>query len=116
MHRALLKSVDVVKYQLRGFSDASNQACSVVIYLGRLVNGLPTISFVLGECTVVQRHQSSGSIARKELVAALNAIKLIKQAMHYIGCINLGNYAKYFRSIIFCCCQMLRIGAFVRLT
>ena len=56
LHYGPLKSVDVVKYQLHGFSDASNQAYSVVIYLRRLVNGLPTVSFVLGKCTVVQRH------------------------------------------------------------
>ena len=59
LHCGPLKSVDVVNYQLHGFSDASNQAYSVVIYLRRLVNGLPTVSFVLGKCTVVQRHQSS---------------------------------------------------------
>ena len=57
LHCGPLKSVDV-KYQLHGFSDASDQAYSVVIYLCRLVNGLPTVSFVLGKCTVVQRHQS----------------------------------------------------------
>ena len=45
LHCGPLKSVDVVKYQLHGFSDASNQAYSVVIYLLRLVNGLPTVSF-----------------------------------------------------------------------
>ena len=88
-----LKSVDVAKYQLHGFSDASNQAYSVVIYLRRLVNGLPTVSFVLGKCTVVQRHQSSWPIAKKELVAALNATKLIKQAF---DALHLDDCAKYF--------------------
>ena len=79
MHCRPLKSVDVVKYQLHGFSDASNQAYSVVIYLCGLVDGLPIVFFMLGKCTVVQRHQSSWPIAKKELVVALNATKLMKR-------------------------------------
>ena len=136
LHYGPLKAVDVVKYQLHGFSNASNQAYSVVIYLPRLVNGLPAVSFVLGKCTVVQRHQSSWPIAKKELVAALNATKLMKQAF---DALHLDDCAKYFwcdsrtvlswtrntdlrllslflvESTIFCSSQMLQIGAFVRL-
>ena len=93
LHCGPLKSVDVVKYQLHGFSDASNQAYSVVIYLRRLVNEIPTVSFVFDKCTVVQRHQSSWPIAKKELVAALNATKLMKQAF---DALYLDDCAKYF--------------------
>ena len=56
MHYGPLKLGDVVRHQLPGFSDAFNQAYSVAIYLLRLVNGLTTLSLVLGKFTVVQRH------------------------------------------------------------
>ena len=73
-------SIDDVKYELHGFSDASNQAFSSVIYLRRLVNGAPSVAFIFGKCTIVQRHQSSWAIARKELTAAVNTSKLMYQA------------------------------------
>ena len=38
---------DNVEFQLHGFNDASNLAFSFVIYLHRLVNGIPVVSFVL---------------------------------------------------------------------
>ena len=63
-------SIDDVKYELHGFSDASNQAFSSVIYLRRLVNGAPIVAFIFGKSTIVQQHQSSWPIARKELTAA----------------------------------------------
>ena len=39
---------DVVVYQLHAFSDASNEVLSSVVYLRRLVNGVPCVAFVLG--------------------------------------------------------------------
>ena len=52
-----------------------------------------SFSLCLVKCTVVQRHQSSWPIAKKELVAALNATKLIKQAF---DALHLDDCAKYF--------------------
>ena len=46
-------SIDDVKYELHGFSNASNQAFSSVIYLRRLVNGAPSVAFIFGKCTIV---------------------------------------------------------------
>lgn len=71
---------DDIKFELHGFSDASNQAFSSVIYIRRLINGAPEVAFIFGKCTIVQRHQSSWPIARKELTAAVNTSKLMYQA------------------------------------
>ena len=65
-----------VEFQSHGFSDASNLAFSSVIYLRRLVNGIPAVSFVFGKCNIVLANQSSWLIAKKQLVAALNTAKL----------------------------------------
>ena len=70
---------DNVKFQLHVFSDTSNLAVSSVIYLRRFVNGIPAESFVFVKCNIVLANQSSWPIARKELVAALNTVKLLKQ-------------------------------------
>ena len=83
---------DDVKYQLHGFSDASNVAFSSVIYLRRLVNGVPAVSFVFGKCKVVLANQNSWPIARKELVAALNTTKLLKQASEGLQISNCSNF------------------------
>ena len=74
------KPSDNVIYELHAFSDASNQAFCSVVYLRRLVNGSICVSFVLGKCTIVLANQSSWSIARKELVAAVNTTKLMNSA------------------------------------
>ena len=73
-------SIDDVKYELHWFSNASNQAFSSVIYVHRLVNSTPSLTFIFGKCTIVQQHQSSWPIARKELTAAINTSKLMYQA------------------------------------
>ena len=44
---------DNVEFQLHGLSDASNLAFSSIIYLRRLVNGIPAVSFVFGKCNIV---------------------------------------------------------------
>ena len=84
---------DDVQYQLHAFSDASNQVLSSVVYLRRLVNGVPRIAFVLGKCTIVLTNQSSWAIARKELVAALVTAKLLKVAF---DALKLPDCCKYF--------------------
>ena len=71
---------DNVEFQLHGFSDASDLAFSSVIYLRRLVNGIPAVSFVFGKCNIVLANQTLWPVAWKELVAALNKPKLLKQA------------------------------------
>ena len=43
---------DNVEFQLHGFSDASNLAFSSVIYLRRLVSGIPVVWFVLINVTL----------------------------------------------------------------
>ena len=83
---------DNVEFQLHGFSDASNLAFSSVIYLRRLVNGIPVVSFVFGKCNIVLANQSSWPIARKELVAALNTAKLLKQASDALEIPNCSNF------------------------
>ena len=84
---------DDVQYQLHAFSDASNQVFSSVVYLRRLVNGVPCVAFVLGKCTIVLTNQSSWAIARKELVAALATAKLLKVAF---DALKLPDCSKYF--------------------
>ena len=69
---------DDVSYELHAFSDASNQAFCSVVYLRRIVNGQLSLSFIIGKCTIVLSSQSSWTIARKELSAALNSAKLMK--------------------------------------
>ena len=71
---------DNVEFQLHGFSDASNLAFSSVIYLRKLVNGIPAVSFVFDKCNIVLANQSSWPTARKELVAALHTAKLLNVA------------------------------------
>ena len=44
---------DNVEFQLHGFSDVSNLAFSSVIYLRRLVNGIPAVPFVFGKCNII---------------------------------------------------------------
>ena len=44
---------DDVELQLHGFSDASILAFSSVIYLRRLLNSIPAVSFVFGKCNIV---------------------------------------------------------------
>ena len=83
---------DNVEFQLHGFSDASNLAFSSVIYLRRLVNGIPSVSFAFGKCDIVFANQSSWPIARKELVAALNTAKLLKQAPDALETPNCSNF------------------------
>ena len=81
---------DNVEFQLHGFSDASNLA--FFIYLRRLVNGIPAVSFVFGKCNIVLANQSSWPIARKELIAALNTAKLLKQASDALEIPNCSNF------------------------
>ena len=83
---------DNVEFQLHGFSDASNLAFSFVVYLRRLVNDIPAVSFVFGKCNIVLANQFSWPIARKELVAALNPAKLLKQASDALEIPNCSNF------------------------
>jgi len=76
---------DQVIYQLHGFSDASSSAYGSVVYLRRIVNGVPMVSIVFGKSKVVLRHQESWPIARKELVAAVTTAELTKQAFDALG-------------------------------
>ena len=72
---------DNVKYQLHGFSDASNNALSCVVYLRRIVNGKAAVSFVFGKSRVVLCHQSNWIISRKELEAAKMCSELMLHAL-----------------------------------
>ena len=83
---------DNIEFQLHGFNDASNLAFSSVMYLHRLVNGIPAVSFVFGKCNMVLTNQSLWPIARKELVATLNAAKLLKQASDALQIPNRRNF------------------------
>jgi len=51
-----------------------------VVYLRRIVNGNPSVSFVFGKSRVVLRNQQNWAIARKELVAAVMSAELMKAA------------------------------------
>ena len=82
-----------MQYQLQVFSDASNQVLSSVVYLRRLVNGVPRVAFVLGKCTIVLTNQSSWAIARIEVVAALATAKLLKVTF---DALKLPDCCKYF--------------------
>ena len=82
---------DDVKFQLHWLRDASNLAFYSVICLRRLVNGIPAV-FVFGKCNIVLANQSSWLINRKELVAALNTVKLIKQASDAVEIPNCSNF------------------------
>ena len=95
LNAALSSPDDNVEFHLHGFSDASNLAFSSGIYLCRLVNGIPAVSFVFGECNIVLANQSSWPIARKEIVAALNTAKLLKQVSDALEVSNCSNF--------FCC-------------
>ena len=83
---------DNVEFQLHGFSDASNLAFSSVIYLRRLANGIPALSFVFSKCNIVLANQSSWPIATKELVAVSNTAKLLKQACDALKIPNCSNF------------------------
>ena len=83
---------DNVEFQWYGFSDALNQAFSSVIYLRRLMNGIPAVSFVFDKCNIVLANQSSWPIARKDLVAALNTAKLLKRASDTLEIPNCSNF------------------------
>ena len=72
---------DNVKYQLHGFSDASNNALSCVVYLRRIVNGKAAVSFVFGKSHEVLCHQSNWIISRKELEAAKMCSELMLHAL-----------------------------------
>ena len=48
-----------VKYQHHGFSNASNNALSCVVYLRRIVNGKTAVTFVFGKSRVVLCYQSN---------------------------------------------------------
>ena len=50
------------------------------------------MSFVFGKCKVVLANQNSWPIARKELVAALNTTKLLKQASEGLQISNCSNF------------------------
>ena len=84
---------DHVIYQLHSFSDASNNAYGSVVYLRRLVNGIPMVSIVFGRSKVVLRHQESWPIAHKELVAAVTTTELAMQAFKAL---DLPEYQQYF--------------------
>ena len=83
---------DDMQFRLHGFSDASNLAFSSVIYLRRLMNDIPAVLFVFGIYNIVLANQSSWSIARRELVAALNLAKLLKQASDALQIPNCSNF------------------------
>ena len=83
---------DQVIYQLHGFADASNCAYGLVVYLRRVVNGVATVSIVFGRGKVVLKHQESWPIARKELVAAVTTVELLKQAFEALALPNCKHY------------------------
>ena len=83
---------DQVIYQLHGFADASNCAYGSVVYLRRVVNGVATVSIVFGRSKVVLKHQESWPIARKELVAAVTTVELLKQAFDALALPNCKHY------------------------
>ena len=56
------------------------------------MNGIPAVPFVFGKCNIVLANQSSWPIARKELVAALNISKLLKQASDALKIPNSSNF------------------------
>ena len=56
------------------------------------MNGIPAVPFVFGKCNIVLANQSSWPIARKELVAALNIAKLLKQASDALKIPNSSNF------------------------
>jgi len=58
-----------VVHQLHSFSDSSSSAFGSVVYIRRIVNGVPVVAIVFGKSKVVLRHQQTWPIARKELVA-----------------------------------------------
>ena len=84
-----------VAYQLHGFCDASNQALSCVVYLGRIINGHSFVAFVQGKAKVVLVNQTNYVISRKELEAAEMSTKLrqdVSKLLQHLGC------SLYFRS------------------
>ena len=68
------------EFELHVFSDASNQAHGSVVYLRRIVKGIPSTSFVFGKSRIILRHQQNWPIGRKELVAAVMSVKLLDDA------------------------------------
>ena len=68
------------EFELHVFSDASNQAYGSVVYLRRIVKGIPSTSFVFGKSRIILRHQQNWPIGRKELVAAVISVKLLDDA------------------------------------
>ena len=75
--------------QLHGFCDASNLAYSCVVYLRRLVDGKPEVSFILGKSRLVLTHQSNWVISRKELEAAKFCSELMPQASGALAHLNI---------------------------
>ena len=67
-------------YELHAFSDASSEAYGSVVYLHRVVDGISCVSFVFGKSRIVLRSQQNWAIARKELVAAVTSVELMKSA------------------------------------
>ena len=67
-------------YELHAFSDASSEAYDSVVYLHRVVDGISCVSFVFGKSHIVLRSQQNWAIARKELVAAVTSVELMKSA------------------------------------
>ena len=72
--------------------DASNVIIPSVVYLRRLVNGIPVVSFVFGKCNIVLANQYSRPIAGKELIAALNTAKPLEQVPDALEIPNCSNF------------------------
>ena len=78
-----------VSYQLHGFSDASNNALSCVVYLRRLIGRRWNVFFVHGKSKLVLLSQTNWTISRKELEAAKLCSELVfavSKSLQHLSC------------------------------
>ena len=110
LHCGPLKSVNIAKYQLHDFSNASNQAYSVVIYLPRLLNlyyhnhnwhsGIQhTLLSSRQKFWITNGRASVRRYLRKCSVCAINKARPIRQLMSDLPPSRISAYKKHFFTV-----------------
>ena len=78
-----------VSYQLHGFSDASSDALSCVVYLRRLIRRRSNVAFVHGNSKLVLLSPSNWMNSRKELEATMFCSELafaVSKSLQHLSC------------------------------